>query len=37
DTHRAELELGYRPQVSLDEGIIRTARWLKEHGKLNTG
>lgn len=37
DTQRAELELGYRPQVSLDEGIIRTARWLKEHGKLNTG
>ncbi|MFV8797414.1 NAD-dependent epimerase/dehydratase family protein [Yersinia sp. LJYL362] len=36
DTQRAELELGYRPQVSLDEGIIRTARWLKEHGKLNT-
>ncbi|MFL4556217.1 NAD-dependent epimerase/dehydratase family protein [Yersinia kristensenii] len=34
DTQRAELELGYRPQVSLDEGIIRTARWLKEHGKL---
>lgn len=33
DTQRAELELGYRPQVSLDEGIIRTARWLKEHGK----
>ncbi|WP_145589006.1 NAD-dependent epimerase/dehydratase family protein [Yersinia rochesterensis] len=34
DTRRAELELGYRPQISLDEGIIRTARWLKEHGKL---
>ncbi|CFQ65841.1 putative nucleotide di-P-sugar epimerase or dehydratase [Yersinia frederiksenii] len=34
DTQRAELELGYRPIVSLDEGIIRTARWLKEHGKL---
>ncbi|MDR5018604.1 NAD(P)-dependent oxidoreductase [Yersinia rochesterensis] len=34
DTRRAELELGYRPQVSLDEGIIRTARWLKDHGKL---
>ncbi|CNH29976.1 putative nucleotide di-P-sugar epimerase or dehydratase [Yersinia thracica] len=33
DTQRAKLELGYRPQVSLDEGIIRTARWLKEHGK----
>ncbi|MEY4921857.1 MAG: hypothetical protein RLY17_574 [Pseudomonadota bacterium] len=34
DTGRAEQELGYRPLVSLDEGIIRTARWLKEHGKL---
>lgn len=34
NTHRAEDELGYRPIVSLDEGIIRTARWLKEHGKL---
>ncbi|CNH23048.1 NAD-dependent epimerase/dehydratase family protein [Yersinia pekkanenii] len=34
DTHRAEEELGYRPIISLDEGIIRTARWLKEHGKL---
>ncbi|MCW6563663.1 NAD(P)-dependent oxidoreductase [Yersinia ruckeri] len=34
DTTRAEKELGYRPLISLDEGINRTARWLKEHGKL---
>ncbi|EEQ04790.1 hypothetical protein yberc0001_25610 [Yersinia bercovieri ATCC 43970] len=34
DTHRAEQELGYRPIVSLDEGINRTARWLKDHGKV---
>ncbi|AAS61484.1 NAD(P)-dependent oxidoreductase [Yersinia pestis] len=33
DTLRAEQELGYRPIISLDEGILRTARWLKEHGK----
>ncbi|MFI8417768.1 NAD-dependent epimerase/dehydratase family protein [Serratia sp. NPDC078593] len=35
DTTRAQQELNYRPIVSLDEGIIRTARWLKEHGKLH--
>lgn len=35
DTRRAEQELGYRPIVSLDEGIIRTARWIKQHGKLS--
>lgn len=34
DTRRAEKELGYRSLVSLDESINRTARWLKEHGKL---
>ena len=34
DTRRAQEELGYRPQVSLDEGILRTANWLREHGKL---
>ena len=34
DTRRAQEELGYRPRVSLDEGILRTANWLREHGKL---
>lgn len=34
DTRRAQEELGYRPLVSLDEGILRTAHWLRDHGKL---
>lgn len=34
DTQRAQTELGYWPQVSLDEGIIRTAKWLRDHGRL---
>ncbi|MCC3701096.1 NAD-dependent epimerase/dehydratase family protein [Rouxiella badensis] len=34
DTQRAETELGYHPIVSLDEGIQRTALWLRDHGKL---
>ena len=34
DTTRAQLELGYHPIVSIDEGIIRTAHWLKDHGRL---
>lgn len=36
DTTRAQLELGYHPIVSIDEGIIRTAHWLKDHGRLQT-
>lgn len=35
NTTRAQQELGYQPQVSLEEGISRTARWLKEHGNLH--
>jgi len=34
DTQRAQDELGYRPVVSLDQGIIRTANWLRDHGRL---
>ena len=34
DTQRAESELGYKPLVTLDEGIERTAAWLRDHGKL---
>lgn len=35
DTSRAQQELGYQPLISLEEGISRTARWLKDHGKLH--
>ncbi|WP_313470990.1 NAD-dependent epimerase/dehydratase family protein, partial [Atlantibacter hermannii] len=34
DISRAENELGYQPVVGLDEGITRTALWLKDHGTL---
>jgi len=34
DTQRAQKELGYVPVISLDQGIIRTADWLRDHGKL---
>ena len=34
DTQRAQDELGYRPPISLDQGIIRTANWLRDHGRL---
>lgn len=34
DISRAENELDYQPIVSLDEGIRRTALWLKDHGTL---
>lgn len=34
DTRRAQKELGYVPVISLDQGIIRTADWLRDHGKL---
>ncbi len=29
---RARADLGYVPCVSLDEGISRTASWLRNHG-----
>ena len=35
DITRAENELDYQPIVSLDEGIKRTALWLKDHGTLH--
>jgi nucleoside-diphosphate-sugar epimerase len=35
DTTRAETELGYQPIVTLDEGIKRTALWLRDHGTLH--
>ena len=35
DISRAENELGYQPIVKLDEGIRRTALWLKDHGTLH--
>lgn len=33
---RAEAELGYRPVIDMAEGIRRTARWLKQHGQLDS-
>ena len=35
DITRAQDELGYQPVVTLDEGIVRTAAWLRDHGKLH--
>lgn len=32
DITRARTELGYEPVISLDEGIERTALWLRDHG-----
>lgn len=32
DTTRAETELGYRPVITLDDGIKETAAWLRDHG-----
>jgi dihydroflavonol-4-reductase len=34
DTTRARTELGYAPQVDLEEGIRRTATWYREQGLL---
>ncbi|AIJ06697.1 MULTISPECIES: NAD-dependent epimerase/dehydratase family protein [Edwardsiella] len=34
DTARAQSELGYQPIVTLEDGIVRTARWLRDHGRL---
>lgn len=35
DTRRARDELGYKPVITLDQGIERTAAWLRDHGKLH--
>lgn len=35
DTARAPQQLSYQPLISLEEGISRTARWLRKHGKLH--
>lgn len=35
DTERAATELGYQPIVDLDDGIARTAAWLRDHGALH--
>ncbi len=34
DMRKAETVLGYDPQVTVQEGLIRSLRWLEEHGKL---
>ena len=34
DISKAKKELGYRPLVSLDEGLRRTVEWYKENGYL---
>lgn len=34
DTRLAQQELDYLPIVTLDEGIRRTAAWLKDHGRI---
>ncbi|MEW0836655.1 NAD(P)-dependent oxidoreductase, partial [Escherichia coli] len=34
DITRAQEELGYQPVITLDEGIEKTAAWLRDHGKL---
>ncbi|MBW7982351.1 NAD-dependent epimerase/dehydratase family protein [Enterobacillus tribolii] len=34
DNERARQELNYQPVISLDDGIRRTAAWLKDHGKI---
>jgi nucleoside-diphosphate-sugar epimerase len=31
---KAKLDLGYKPKVSIDEGLRRTARWYKKEGYL---
>ncbi|MCK4765939.1 MAG: NAD-dependent epimerase/dehydratase family protein [Candidatus Aminicenantes bacterium] len=35
DISKARKELGYSPQVSLREGLTRTAQWYKENGLLD--
>ena len=31
DSRRAWEELGWRPEVALDEGLSRTIAWVREH------
>lgn len=37
DISRAMQDLGYRPRVSLQEGLVRTAAWYRERGMLKGG
>jgi nucleoside-diphosphate-sugar epimerase len=34
DISKAKRELGYAPDVSIDEGLRRTARWYRSEGYL---
>jgi nucleoside-diphosphate-sugar epimerase len=34
DIRKAKRDLGYRPLVSLDEGLARTAKWYRDEGYL---
>ena len=34
-SEKAEEQLGYRPEFTLEEGISRTLRWYKKHNWLN--
>lgn len=34
DPSKARTRLGWEPSVSIEEGVTRTARWLREHGRL---
>lgn len=34
DTGRAERELGFVPQVGVQEGMVRAVKWWREHGQL---
>jgi nucleoside-diphosphate-sugar epimerase len=29
---KAKKEIGYKPRVSTEEGLLRTAKWYQEHG-----
>jgi nucleoside-diphosphate-sugar epimerase len=35
DIRRAQAELGYSPQIELEEGMKRTAAWYRSHRRLN--
>ncbi|WP_434777862.1 NAD-dependent epimerase/dehydratase family protein [Neisseria sp. Ec49-e6-T10] len=35
--HKASTVLGYQPQYTLEEGIVLTAKWLKEQGMKHNG
>jgi len=34
DISRAKQELGYAPQIGIDEGLRRTAEWYRQNGYL---